>query len=186
VLDDGSLAPLDSISTVSLATRIPEPDLKGRRVLELSYSVAQLDDDFVALDDALIGGIDDVVGFPWRHGDFDDPAFRRSFARDVVSDGLRRSRSVQAIPVQPIGNEPQTWLTGTYALTNIRFQQPSGIATLRFHAANGAAQKARGWDQLCDLFTALSGTCEVNLPSGSWYRVRCDMDLSIDDGLAWD
>jgi len=185
-LSQSSQAPLSSISALVRATRFAGPASSASRVLELSYSVPQFDDDFITLDDALFSGIDSLAGFPWRHSDFDDPAFRRSFARDVVNDGLRRARSVQVIPVVKVGHQPQTWLRGTYALTNIRFQQPAGIAPLRFLADDDTARCAPNWKDLCRLFTELSGTSVINLASGNWYRVRCNMDLTINDGLAWD
>jgi hypothetical protein len=186
-LPQNSQAPLSSISALVRATRFAgTPDPNASRVLELSYSVPQFDDDFIALDDALFSGIDSLAGFPWRHSDFDDPAFRKSFARDVVNNGLRRARSVQVIPVEKVGHQPQTWLRGTYALTDIRFQQPAGIATLKFLADQETARLAPNWNALCCLFTELSGTSAINLSSGNWYRVRCNMDLTINDGLAWD
>ena len=197
----GKRVPLHEVKAVCVATRIPEPELDHNKVLEFEYSIPEFpDDNFNTFNDQWLSSIGGFVGAPWRQDDFDDPIFRRSFARTIVNQGLRRSRSVQVIPVTAEDGEAQTWLTGTFALSRIRVQQPPGIATLTFHRSPGG----KDWEALCNLLATLpersrtdsapAGQGElpagdkysVSLPSGHWYRVKCNMDLTIDDGLAWD
>jgi hypothetical protein len=185
-LDPGGVAvPLHRISTVSLTTRLPEPAPGEHRLLDLSYSIAEFPDERLQKFDAwLWSGLSDLVGLPWRHDDFDDPIFRRAFARRVVQQGLRRSRSVQVVPVDVEANETRTWLTGSYALNDIRFEMPPGIASLTLQRHDGPA--CTSWNALCTALGATDGHCTVSLPAGHWYRLQCGMDLSINDGLAWE
>jgi hypothetical protein len=156
--------------------------LPEEALLEISYSSPGfLEEDLQSLDASTDAGASELAGLPWRQSDFESAEFQRTFARDVIGERFRRSRSVQVVPLDT-GNEPQIWLTGTFALNGIRFQRPSGIATLAFHRDHDASS---GWSMLSEILFNLNGTASVSLPSGDWYRVKCNMDLAIDDGLQW-
>jgi hypothetical protein len=180
---NGHVIFLEEINTIRLATDMrAQPSSLLTPILDIAYSVHGFANaDLRPFDPSMFADTSPSTDLPWRQADFDSPAFRRAFARGVVSQGLQRSRSVQVVPLDASG-EGQTWLTGSFQLTNIRLQRPSGIATLTFHPG---LDPSDAWAKLAEFLRRSTGTQSVSLPSGDWYRVTCDMDLAIDDGLAW-
>lgn len=180
---NGAVIPLEQISTIRLATDMRAvPSSLRTPILDIAYSVHGFSDaDLQPVDPSMFASSSPSADLPWRQADFDSPAFRRAFARDVVSQGLQRARSVQVVPLDAAG-DGQTWLTGSFQLTKIRLQRPSGIATLTFHPG---LDESDAWAKLSEFLTKSTGTPSVSLPSGDWYHIKCDMDLTIDDGLAW-
>jgi hypothetical protein len=73
---------------------------------------------------------------------------------------------------------------------DIRADLPSGVATLTLHAIPPVKQRPSApatpdaWNTLCELLGD-GQRAEITLPTGSWYRLLCSMDLTIDDGLDW-
>ena len=66
---------------------------------------------------------------------------------------------------------------------------PSGRADLTLHAipvssGTGAITSPSVWNRLCAMLGD-GRTARVRLPRGSWYRMRCSMNLTIDDQLSW-
>jgi hypothetical protein len=119
-------------------------------------------------------------------GEFDGQEaveFRRSFARGVLADGFSGYRSVQVAPVDelPVGGMalPKAWITGRCTLDNLEVAFPTGVATLRLEDPPAAPLP---WKRLR---AALGGAGLVSFPTGDWYRLRCSMELEIDDALAW-
>ena len=118
----------------------------------------------------------------WRQSDFGGVEFRRSFARSAIAKTLKGFRSIQ---VSPIGG-PQlleqwkaetTWITGTFTVDDgALVAWPDGIVGLKLHAEPSAPES---WKTLCKLV----GEERISFPSGSWYRMRCSMDLRIDNGF---
>jgi hypothetical protein len=86
------------------------------------------------------------------------------------------------VQVSPVDTDalPHAWITGSFKLKNFEVQFPVGIANLTFHDM-ALANEGHPWSQL----RRLLGTQPISLPTGDWYRARCAMDLSIDDGLDW-
>jgi hypothetical protein len=211
LLPDGRVAggaespprPLGDISVIRLVEETGS--LKGPAILELDCSPASYEDwdafDRIDLGLALRGF--SLVGTRWRQGDFDAAEFRRSFARSAVADSLRGFRSIQVSPVAERGLD-RAWITGTFTVDeDLRIARPSGVASLIIHAArsperapaapSSAAPAATGtaipaapraWNLLCKMLGD-GDRAQISLPTGSWYRLVCSMDLTIDDGLDW-
>jgi hypothetical protein len=111
--------------------------------------------------------------------DFSDIDFRRSFARDVVAEQFNGYRVVQVSPVEDLGLPP-AWISGKCELTKVEVAFPSGIATLQLTPVPSAPPQ---WQKLCAIIPQSANG--VGFPTGDWYRVRCSMNLSVDDTLAW-
>lgn len=186
--DQRSPRPLGDISLVTLVdTAGPR---RGPTVLELECSPAKYPDwnAFQAIDLGLALSSFSLAGTRWRQSDFEEAEFRRSFARSAVTDSLQGVRSIQASPIGDRGLE-RTWITGTFTVDDgLRIASPSGVASLTLHAvppnANAPTAPSSGtyWNLLCEMLG--DGTrAKVSLPTGSWYRLLCSMDFTIDDGL---
>ncbi|MDM0026346.1 hypothetical protein [Variovorax saccharolyticus] len=170
--------PLREIGAVCLTSRIgsaPSDPL-------LRLSVPPLDDEFEKL--SLLGDAVQRFRLPWRQPDFEAVEFRRSFARGVVGERFSSFRSIQVAPLEATDNEQKVWISGEFSLSDVRFQLPSGIATLSFSSPR-ALPSGHPWKKLCRLIGQCTGSETVGLTSGDWYRIRCAIDLQIDDGLAW-
>lgn len=188
----GDRVPLVEVNKVSLVRTLgdtPERAGTANRLLTLSYSTAGFDDRFERIDLASLLGTGLLASSPWRQSDFDAGEFRRSFAREALFTGFDRFGTVQ---VSPMDTEalPQAWITGNFKLKNFEVQFPVGIANLElFHesvAKAGDNLPRHPWSQLCRLLGARGReSVKIDLPTGSWYRARCAMDLTIDDGLDW-
>jgi hypothetical protein len=115
---------------------------------------------------------------PLSLSDFEGSVFQGTFATDLLTNGFNVFRSVQVSPVDDLGL-PRAWINGTCQLNKIKIAFPLRTATLTFNAPPAASP---GWQQVCD---ALGGSgVEVTFVPGDWYRLKCSMDLVVDDGLA--
>jgi hypothetical protein len=114
---------------------------------------------------------------PFEQFDFQDEEFRRSFAKGVLTDGFHRFRSVQVSPIDEIGNLPKAWITGRGEVTNVKVAFPVGVATLTLAVPPSSPQP---WKLLCDV---LGNGQSLAFPTGDWYRLRCSMQLAVDDAL---
>jgi hypothetical protein len=188
--------PLGDISRVTLvdSTGTPPPADPGKMgtILDLDCSPLHYADwdAFERIDLGLaLSGLA-LSGARWRRSDFDAVEFRRSFAREAVTDSLKGFRSVQVSPVTDRGLE-SAWITGTFTVDDdFEIARPTGIARLSLHAvetdkkAPTAPSASAYWNLLCEMLGD-GRQADISLPTGSWYRLRCSMDLSIDDGLDW-
>ncbi|MDM0012456.1 hypothetical protein QTH87_08420 [Variovorax sp. J22P168] len=120
-------------------------------------------------------GVELAAGPRWQQRDFAGREFRRSFARDVLEDGLTRFRSIQVTPVdgRPL---PKAWITGSFRLRDLRSTFPTGIATIKLHSD---PRLPRAFTRLRELL----GDQPFTVPTGDWYVGRSSLDLSVDDGL---
>jgi hypothetical protein len=186
---DGRLAPqeepwpLASIAQISLTKTAGAP--AGQTLLELDCPPLHNDDwdTFDEIDPDLVFG-----AFPlrWLQTDFTDPEYRRSFARSVLSKKLVE---IQSIQVSPIGErklkrdlrEYATWIRGKFNFDgDLRVARPEGSVNLTFHAGKRAPA---AWNTLCNVLgiDGLKGT--ITFPAGSWYRIVCSMDYTLQNGL---
>lgn len=181
--------PLDRIERVYLVgktgTKDPEADNEDL-LLELDCSVVRgtRDADFAPVDIDLALNSSALAFTRWRRSDFDDPEFRRAFARSAIGGAVRGFRSVQVSPVGQRNTDllRKTWITGTFAIDDdVRVAPTRGVAELILHNQASAPQ---GWRDLCDILKIEPGTWQgFSFPSGSWYRMKFSMDLNIDSGL---
>jgi hypothetical protein len=182
--------PLGDISHVTLVDKVGS--LRGPLLAELDCSAVRYDDwdAFERIDLGLALGSFALSGARWQQLDFDDAQFRRSFARSAVRESGKGFRSIQASPVANRGLE-KAWITGMFAVDEgLRIARPSGVVTLTLHAvppeakAPSAPSSSAYWNLLCQMLGD-GATARISLPTGSWYRILCSMDLTIDDGLDW-
>jgi hypothetical protein len=117
-----------------------------------------------------------LVGSRWRQVDFTEEEFRRSFARDVFESGFTAFSSIQVAPVDE-RHLPGAWITGKFTLSKARAAYPPGVARLTLGSPRFGTPDA--WSMLGSLFKGE----EIALPSGEWYRARCNINMQIDDGL---
>lgn len=175
----GPPQPLERVSQVRLVSRVGQGS--GDALLDLDYGSTPFEENaFTAIDLPLALGRSWPAGVRWRQPDFDAAEFRRSFARPIVANGLSSFRSVQVGPVDGRGLE-KTWIHGTFVLDRVRLAFPAGVATLTLHAPAAAPEP---WRELVHLLER-AGATSLGLPTGDWYRLKCTMELRIDDGLAW-
>jgi len=176
---DGSFPPLTRVAHVRTPRRF-DAEAQPDSVLRLDYPPNLRDDEasFEAVDLSALLSSSVFGGSRWRQGDFGQREFRRSFARDAMHDGFQQFRSVQVTPVDDRGL-PKAWIQGHFRLKNMRAQVPAGVAVLEACCDGRAADDP--WSRLCQLLPRP----EISLPNGDWYRLRCDMDLSISDSLDW-
>lgn len=170
--------PLGNITSINLATRAG--DGGGRTIMELDCLPHRFEDwdAFQKVDLDLALGSLSLVGTRWHQGDFDQAEFRRSFASTAIRRTLRGFRSIQVSPVGEARLE-RTWITGSFEIDDDpRIARPHGVASVRLHATPAAPP---GWNLLCGLL----GSAWLSFPTGSWYRLKCSMSLTIDDGLDW-
>jgi hypothetical protein len=190
----GEPRPLGDVARVTLvdSTGAPVDPDRPRTILDLDCSPANYEDwdAFDTIDLGLALNSLSLTGTRWRQSDFDAVEFRRSFARSAVTESLKGFRSIQVSPVTDRGLEP-AWITGTFVVDDdFRIARPSGIARLTFHAVENdrkaptAPAAGPYWNLLCEMLGD-GRRADVSLPTGSWYRLLCSMDLSIDDGLDW-
>lgn len=190
---DGRLAgdkqpqPLASIAQIHLAKETGKPS--DQVLIELKCPYQHFDDwkAFDKINPNLVFGTFPFPPMRWRQTDFDMAEFRRSFARSAVAKTLSGFRSIQ---VSPIGERrlqqelkaDTTWITGTFKFDNdLRVARPNGTVSLTLHAERAAPT---AWKTVCKLLGINEGgKGSLSLPTGSWYRVRCSMDLSIDNGF---
>jgi 4-carboxymuconolactone decarboxylase len=120
-------------------------------------------------------GVSLAAGPRWRQSDFSHREFRRSFARDVLADGLDSFHSIQvaAVDKRPL---PFAWITGTFTLQGLRAVFPRGVATLDLKDHDGLPCAFR---RLCKLMQGEP----ITMPTGDWYVGKSSVDLKVDDGL---
>jgi hypothetical protein len=75
-------------------------------------------------------------------------------------------------------------ITGSIVLNDIETQFPSAVASLTFNRPHGMRDD-HPWARLHHLLGKGAPDTKLDLPTGSWYRLRCSMDLTIDNGLDW-
>jgi hypothetical protein len=175
--------PLASIAQIHLAKETGKAP-SDQVLIELECPYQHIDDwnAFDKIDLNLVFGTFPFPPMRWLQTDFDKAEFSRSFARSAVAKTLRGFRSIQVSPIgerrlQQELNADTTWLTGTFKFDNdMRVARPNGTVRLTFHAEKYAPP---AWKALCKLL----GKGSISLPTGSWYRVRCSMDLKMDNGL---
>ena len=83
-------------------------------------------------------------------------------------------------PVDDRMNLPKVWISGRLNLFDVEVAFPTGVATLQMNVPPSAS---RAWKSLCQ---ALGGYGEaLGFPTGDWYRLKCSMELDVDDALRW-
>jgi hypothetical protein len=156
-------------------------DSRQHALLDLRYPTRPGDDSrfqSVDLDTVLASS---PFGFSrWRQSDFGGREFRRSFARQAMNTGFDGFRTVQATPVDGRGLPP-TWIQGRMKITRMSALFPPGIASLTLSAHGRPDDGTDPWRTLCEIL----GDDEINLPAGDWYRLKMNLDLSVDNGLDW-
>ena len=180
--------PLTRIEEVRL-TRSTGPDLSDLKILELDYPFHDDgnddDDDFDEIDLGLALGMSSFAPTRWRQSDFGDLEFRRSFARQAIPKTLAGIRSVQVSPIgEPLFRKVQrsetTWINGNLALDGgARIARPNGTVGLTLWAEPSAPSQ---WRTFCSLL-GIQEKARFSFPAGSWYRLRCSMDLDIDNAF---
>jgi hypothetical protein len=189
---DGAV-PLGDISRISLVKTTGESS--STAVLDFEYaSVNHTDPDaFLPVNLGLAVGTSLLNAVRWRRTDFEIPEFRRLFARLALAETVTAFRSVQVAPiVDRILDEPldQTWVEGTFEVDDVRVALPLGEVTLTLHAIPSegegalASPTAVAWNLLCRMLGD-GQRAQIALPTGTWYRLLCSMNLTIDDGLSW-
>lgn len=183
--DGGERVPLTSIAGVSLVSRMGTPGSSPLLDIDGDFRVAEDLDAFVDVDLRLAVGSSALGGTRWRQQDFDAAEFRRSFARTVVTRDLLGFKSIQ---VSPVGNRdlPKTWITGDFVFDDLQAVRPRGSVSLQFHplGAEGDSASESAWNRLVHLLGDGAGV-NLTIASGDWYRIRCNMSFTLDDGLNW-
>ncbi|MDM0077133.1 hypothetical protein QTH90_22185 [Variovorax sp. J2P1-59] len=174
---------LTSIVQVRLPPRFGQVgNAPASPLLDIQYPLGGIDDDrFDRVDIDAILNSSVFTSSRWRQIDFNDTDFRRSFARQAMKDGFHRYRSVQVTPVDS-RNLPKTWINGGFTLKDVQAQFPIGVAVLKLTELS--KDEDDGWSRLCQILEG-EDMLEISLPTGDWYRLKCSMDLSIENGLDW-
>ena len=183
--DDTDPQPLGKITKIALAGRTGgEP---GPTLLELSCPRGAIEDTFVKVDPQLALSPVSVAPMSWLQTDFDRPEYRRAFARSVINNRCREYSSIQVSPVgaKALRNALQkqsTWITGTMKFgDSVRVAQPTGTVELTFYPYRSAPP---AWINLCKLFGfEVDKPGKLVMPTGTWYRTRCSLDMTIKDTL---
>jgi hypothetical protein len=182
--------PLGDIRRVRLVERTGAG--RGAPLLDLDFSTDHHKDPdaLLPIDLDLIFGTSVLAGTRWRQSDFNEVAFRRSFASLAIADSLRSFRSIQVAPVVD-RNLELTWITSTFTVEDdLRAAMPIGTATLTLHevprddARRAAPSAPAAWNLLCKMLGD-GRQATTTFGFGSWYRLIFSMDLTIDDGLDW-
>ncbi|MBV8340492.1 MAG: hypothetical protein JO343_11145 [Candidatus Eremiobacteraeota bacterium] len=182
--------PLGSIKEIHLSTITGKDPAGETLLLKLDCPYQDFDDwaTFDEIDPDLAWGAFPLAPIRWQQSDFDKREFRRSFALSVTTKTFKGFDSIQASPIgeRRLHEEmpgQKTWITSRFAIDDgAQIARPSGIVELTL-CANQAAPEA--WCEiLCKMLGIAPGESgTISLPSGSWYRMRCSMDLTVDDGL---
>jgi len=157
--------------------------------VDLSSSGQTIFDALTALNLNSPLGLSLLAAVRWRMMDFESLEFRGPFASRAVWESLRAFRCVQVAPLvaRELG---ETWVSGRFVLDpDLQAGLPSGRADLTLHAipvssGTGAITSPSVWNRLCAMLGD-GRTARLRLPRGSWYRMRCSMNLTIDDQLSW-
>jgi hypothetical protein len=179
---------LASIRQVSLVTETGgAPSKLVLLKLDCPYDTLEDWDSFVPIDLDLALGVSALVPIRWRQDDFDETEYRRSFARSAIPGTLRGFRSIQ---VSPIGESKllkkwqaeTTLIRGTFTVRGTpQIAMPNGSVALTL-CANPSAPPA--WKDLCKLLGIdVGGQDTISLTAGNWYRMRCSMDLTVQNSF---
>jgi hypothetical protein len=185
---------LGSISEIALTTRSADKgsqssDKKPHTLLELDCPHEEIADwgNFAKVDPQLILRPVSIAPMSWLQTDFDQPEYRRTFASSLIRNRYKEYSSIQASPVgekslRKALQKQTTWITGTVKLgDDLRFVEPTGTIGLKFYADPSAPP---AWKKLCNLFGANGpGEGKVLMPPGTWYRMKCSMDLTVENSL---
>jgi hypothetical protein len=177
----GNVVPLRRISEVRLVSRVASQAPQDW-ILKLEYPDASdgANDLFIPVNvDAFLGtGL--LRNALWEQLDFLGAAaeFQRTFARTLMENGFGADRSIQVSPVDdtPL---PKTWISGDVILRNTRIAFPLGTATLTLASPADAPPE---WKEVVALLSRKPET-PIDFPIGSWYRLKCSMDVAVDDEL---
>lgn len=174
--------PLHRVTEVYLVGRVGAPPMPTDRILMVQCPDAADGSADQFLNPTVTSILSSTVlrRAPLQQSDFFEQAeFRRSFARELVADGFNGFRSVQVSPVDDV-DLPNAWITGRCTLNDVQVAFPTGVATLTLEAPDSAPQ---AWKDLCRALRHNSPV--LGFPTGDWYRVKCSMELAVDDGLGW-
>lgn len=187
--DDREPRPLGSITEILLA-RASAETADGSKLLELDCPYHSMGDwdAFEKIDLRVALGPLSILPIGWGQTDFGGAEYRRSFARSVTTKTFKGIGSIQPSPVgaNPLKEtlrKETTWITGTmtYDHDAVRVVRPHGAVGLTFHALRSAPP---AWKALCKLLGAEQDQkVDISLPMGNWYRMRCSMDLKINNGF---
>jgi hypothetical protein len=179
--DSRPVADLAAISRIRLVDMMGSSD--GGTVLDLDCSPQDYEnwDEFDSVDLQLAVGSSNLGGTRWRQSDFDEPEFRRSFARSAVAENLRGFRSIQVSPVSSRGDMEKTWISGTFKLDDdVQIARPSGLVRLTAHPQPNAPKH---WNVLCKMLGGDGNPSSVSFSTGEWYRLKCAMELTVDGSV---
>ena len=184
--------PLGDVSSIRLLETSGRNECNGPSVLDLDYdSPDHTDPAALVSADRLIGfGASVLAAVRWRLSDFGAEEFARAFATGAIGDSLRTFHSVQVAPLVGSGLE-QTWIAGRFVLgTDLGVSIPLGSADLTLHASQRVANQPLmpyapdSWNRLCRMLGD-GQTAQLHFPFGSWYRLSCSMELTVDDQVSW-
>ena len=178
--------PLGSISKIALTDKTGGKH--GATLICLECPPEALDDRaFETVDPGLALGPVPIAPMGWLQSDFDQAEYRRAFARSVAQGRFKEYNSIQVSPVGATGLRQQlerqtTWISGAMKfVSNVQFAQPNGTARLTFHTDSSSP---KAWNDLCKLFGIdEGGKSHIIMPAGTWYRMRCSLNLNIKNGL---
>lgn len=183
---DRKSRPLAEISGIKLVERtVAGGKSSGPTIMDLDCPPTRYRnwDAFRKVDLGLALGTFSLIGTRWRQTDFDQTEFRRSFARAAVRETLKGFHSVQ---VSPVGKREldKTWITGTFTVDDdVQMASPTGGARVGFYAPDSAPS---GWKAFCRLLDIPEGEhANLSFQTGSWYRLKFSMSMTVDDGLEW-
>jgi hypothetical protein len=172
--------PLLAVSHVQLVDGMDSS--AGAPLLDVAYPNDGEDDAFIEIDVDVAFAASVAIPARWRQDDFRPVQFRRGFARSVATHGVRGFRSIQVAPVAALRKVGKTWIQATFQIDErVRYARPSGVARLQFHAAATAPQP---WRDFCGALGIEAGDSgNQAFPTGSWYRMKLAMTMTIDDPL---
>jgi hypothetical protein len=192
-----AVPPLARIARISLASN--SSDLTdAHRLFEMDCEAELLSswDDFRPAPTEAVLGASPLQPRRWRQEDFEDAEVRRDFARAAGQGSSGSFRAVQSVPIgeheltRDVWGDEITWIAGRYNVVgSVMLARPAGVITITLHRGpQGSAEKIPllGWERLCDLLDVPKGEGgrkEFSLPAGSWYRLRHDIDMELENGL---
>ena len=179
---------LASIKQISLVTSMGKgPSDRVLLRLDCPWETIENWNAFATIDLDLALGLSALAPTRWRQDDFDQVEFRRSFARAAIPETLKEFQSIQ---VSPIGEkvlleewqDETTLIRGTFSIQGApQLVLPNGTITMTLRAEPTAPQ---AWRDLCTLLgVEEGGEGRISLTSGNWYRMRCSMNLTIQNSF---